>query len=257
MKTQSLTLPTLLIFVAFFTGNVAGDLVELDSGDITALEQRPNNGDAIGPFLAGTSTFNVTAAEIPDVELLADFFLVDAGVRIEVNGTSLFPDFVDISNFGPEPVFTNTGEPNGGGVNFPFSTNNNGPNGTMLPRLTVNSTSAGTAFSGATFTTDNFTRPYTPVFTVADFNSLLVEGSNTIDFFVLNTFEQAELQGEFTVSLNTPAIPEPGMTGVAVLAIVTCLTNRRKRNVTYVCEDLPHLFVGPYDGFVLRAATSF
>ena len=229
MKTNSLTLPSLLISVAFFTGNVAGDLVELDSGDISILEQRPNNGDAIGPFLAGTSTFNVTASDIPDVELLADFFLVDAGVRIEVNGTPLFPDFVDISNFGPEPVFTGTGEPNGGGVNFPFSTNNNGPNGTMLPRLTVNSTSAGTAFSGATFTTDNFTRPYTPVFTVADFNSLLVEGSNTIDFFVLNTFQQAELRGEYTVAVHTKAIPEPGMTGLAVLALITSLSARRRK----------------------------
>ena len=226
MKIHSLTLPTLLIFVVLVAGPVAGDMIVLDQGGISVS----SNADGQGGFSGGSSTFIVTAAAIPDVELLADFFIVDAGARIEVNGTPLYPDFDDISNFGTQPVFTNTGEPNGGGVNDPFNANNNGPNGTMLPRLTVNSTSAGTAFSGATFRGDTQTRPYTPVFTVEDFSSLLVEGSNTIEFFVLNSFETANLQGEYTVSLNTQAIPEQGMAGIAVLMIISCLAIRRKRN---------------------------
>ena len=137
-----------IVSITFVTGHAVGDTIILDEGDIsTTVQGAPG----------GTATFSVTAAEIPDVELLADFLIVDAGVDIVVNGTSLFPQFTDISNFGPVPVFSGTGETQGGGVNQPFTPNDNG-----LPRLTVNSTSAGTTFSGATFEDDTQTTTYTP-----------------------------------------------------------------------------------------------
>ena len=156
------------------------------------------------------------------MELLANLTVVDAGVNIVINGTSLFPLFTDISQFGPESVFLNTGEPNGGGVNLPFSPNNNG-----LARLTVDATSTGTTFSGATFVSDSVITPYTPVFTSQDFSSLLRDGDNTIEFFVLNGFEGANLQGDFTVTLV--AVPEPA-TAVVLAGLGIGMLVRRRRN---------------------------
>ena len=204
-----------IVSATFVTGHAVGDTIILDEGDIsTTVQGAPG----------GTATFSVTAAEIPDVELLADFLIVDAGVDIVVNGTSLFPQFADISNFGPVPVFSGTGETQGGGVNFPFTPNMNG-----LPRLTVNSTSAGTTFSGATFPGDTQITTYTPEFTVQNFSSLLIDGTNTITFFNLNDNGPASLQGDFAVTLHSTAIPEPGMTGLAIVALVSCLSTRRRR----------------------------
>ena len=204
-----------IVSITFVTGHAVGDTIILDEGDISTTVQ----GDP-----GGTATFSVTAAEIPDVELLADFLIVDSGVDIVVNGTSLFPQFVDISQFGTVPVFSGTGETQGGGVNQPFTPNDNG-----LPRLTVNSTSAGTTFSGATFVLDTQTTTYTPEFTVQNFSSLLIDGTNTITFFNLNDDGPARLQGDFAVTLHSTAIPEPGMTGLAIVALVSCLSTRRRR----------------------------
>ena len=204
-----------IVSATFVTGHVVGDTITLDEGDISTTTQ---------DGLAGTSTFSVTAAEIPDVELLADFLIVDSGVDIVVNGTSLFPQFFDISQFGNETVFSGTGETQGGGVNQPFTPNDNG-----LPRLTVNSTSAGTTFSGATFREDTQTTTYTPEFPVQNFSSLLIDGTNTITFFNLNDNGPASLQGDFAVTLHSTAIPEPGMTGLAIVALVSCLSTRRRR----------------------------
>ena len=204
-----------IVSATFVTGHVVGDTITLDEGDISTTTQ---------DGLAGTSTFSVTAAEIPDVELLADFLIVDSGVDIVVNGTSLFPQFVDISQFGNVPVFSGTGETQGGGVNQPFDPNMNG-----LPRLTVNSTSAGTTFSGATNPDDTQTTTYTPEFPVQNFSSLLIDGTNTITFFNLNAGGPANLQGDFAVTLHSTAIPEPGMTGLAIVALVSCLSTRRRR----------------------------
>ena len=204
-----------IVSATFVTGHVVGDTITLDEGDISTTTQ---------DGLAGTSTFSVTAAEIPDVELLADFLIVDSGVDIVVNGTSLFPQFVDISQFGTVPVFSGTGETQGGGVNQPFTPNDNG-----LPRLTVNSTSAGTTFSGATNSDDTQTTTYTPEFTVQNFSSLLIDGTNTITFFNLDAGYGASLQGDFAVTLHSTAIPEPGMTGLAIVALVSCLSTRRRR----------------------------
>ena len=209
-----------IVSATFVTGHAVGDTIILDEGDISTTTQGG---------LAGTATFSVTAAEIPDVELLADFLIVDSGVDIVVNGTSLFPQFVDISQFGNVPVFSGTGETQGGGVNQPFTPNNNGPNGSGLPRLTVNSTSAGTTFSGATTPLDTQTTTYTPEFTVQNFSSLLIDGTNTITFFNLDAGYGASLQGDFAVTLHSTAIPEPGMTGLAIVALVSCLSTRRRR----------------------------
>lgn len=211
---RALALSTLtLVLIA---GNVSGDTI-LDSGPI-AVSEPSGTG-----FLAGTATFNVAAADIPDVELLANFTVVDAGVNIVINGTSLFPLYNDISQFGPESVFLNTGESDGGGINLPFSPNDNG-----LPRLTVDATSAGTTFSGATFVGDSVITPYTPVFTPEDFSSLLVDGDNTIEFFVLNGFQGASLEGDFTVKQVT-AVPEPA-TAVVLAGFGLGILVRRRRN---------------------------
>ena len=204
-----------IVSATFVTGHAVGDTIILDEGDISTTTQGG---------LAGTATFSVTAAEIPDVELLADFLIVDSGVDIVVNGTSLFPQFVDISQFGNVPVFSGTGETQGGGVNQPFTPNDNG-----LPRLTVNSTSAGTTFSGATSPGDTQITTYTPEFPVQNFSSLLIDGTNTITFFNLNANGPASLQGDFAVTLHSTAIPEPGMTGLAIVALVSCLSTRRRR----------------------------
>ena len=206
----------ILVLVHFFSATTYADII--DSGVISVQEP------AGGGFIGGVSTFSLTAAEIPDVELLADFFVVDAGVDIVVNGTSLFPQFNDVSQFGPDSVFLGTGVANGG-IENPFGTNSNG-----LPRLTVASDSAGTIFSGAVTPTTNSTITYTPNFTVEDFNSLLVAGPNTIEFFVLNGFQGANLQGDFVVELNTiaAAVPEPGSAGLLGLLLVGCLSTRRR-----------------------------
>lgn len=191
--------------------------VVISSETISASESSGNN------ILAGTATFNLLASEISDVEMLADFSIVDAGVNIVINGTSLFPQYQDLSQFGPESVFTGTGESDGGGINQPFEANSNN-----LPRLTVNSTSAGTTFSGATFIGSTSTVTYTPVFTPEDFSSLLQSGSNTIEFIVLNGFEAARLEGNVIVTLPAAAVPEPSSAGLALLAILAGLAARRR-----------------------------
>lgn len=207
----------LVFLVTLSAGSASADIV-ISTGNISVSQ---GSG---GGFLAGTSTFNVTTTDIADVELLANFSIVDAGVEVSVNGTSLFPSFDDISQFGPVSVFTGTGIPNGG-VQNPFSPNNNG-----LPRLTIGSTSAGTTFSGAETTGTNTVIPYTPTFMVQDFTSLLVPGQNTIEFFVLNSFSGANLQGDFTVVINeaTTAVPEPSSSTLAFLALMNCLATRRR-----------------------------
>lgn len=218
MKNQYTRARTLTLFFlfTFFSATTYADII--DSGVISVAEP------AGGGFIGGTSTFSLTAAEIPDVELLADLFIVDAGVDIVVNGTSLFPQFNDISQFGPTSVFLGTGVANGG-VENPFVVNNNG-----LPRLTVASDSTGTIFSGAVTPTTNSTITYTPNFIVENFNDLLVVGPNNIEFIVLNGFEGARLEGEFTVSVDTAttAVPEPGSASLLGLLLVGYLSTRRR-----------------------------
>ena len=135
----------------------------------------------------------------------------------------MFTQFVDLSQFG-QPVFSGTGVANGG-IENPFVVNNNG-----LPRATVASDSTGTIFSGAVTPTTNSTITYTPNFIVENFNDLLVVGPNNIEFIVLNGFEGARLEGEFTVSVDTAttAVPEPGSASLLGLLLVGYLSTRRR-----------------------------
>ena len=214
---------TYLFLITFFSGTTSADIV-LDSGSISV----PKTNTTV-PQLGGTASFSLTADQIPDVELLANLFIVDAGVDVVVNGTSLFTQFNDISQFGPTDVFVGTGFPNGG-VDFPFSANTNG-----LPRLTIESDSTGTTFSGAVSPDSTSTITFTPnpdtnVFAIQNFNSLLNVGNNTIEFFVLNGFGNAALDGEFVVELNTTtaAVPEPGSASLLGLFLVGYLSTRRR-----------------------------
>ena len=208
-----------LILVTAFSSNTIADTV-LDTGTVSVAQ---GSG---GGFLGGTSTFTLDASDISDVELLANFSIVDAGVEIRVNDTPLYPLFNDVSQFSPDVVFLDTGVTQGtGNIESPFSPNNN-----QLPRLTVNATSEGTTFGGGAFVADTSTTDYTPNFLVQDFSSLLVAGQNTIEFYVLNDFEGANLQGDFTVSLNlaTATVPEPTATGLAFLALLAGLSRRQR-----------------------------
>ena len=223
--TNSIPLILSLVLITVLSSNALGQLT-VDSGTISAME--PSGGG----FLAGTSTFDLAAADIQDLELLANFDIIDAGIDITVNGVSLYPQFQDYSQFSQDVVFLDTGVPlnerpgEEGNIQSPFSPNNNN-----LPRLTVESTSDGTEFSGGATTAATSTIPYTPNFVVQDFTSLLVEGQNTIQFFVLNDFQGANLQGDYTVSLNpvVTSVPEPSATCFAFLAIVTGLLRRDRK----------------------------
>ena len=228
MKTitpTSIKLLVSLILIPVLCSNSFGDII-LREGDIDVSRTAQEGAD--GAFIGGTTTFDLTGIDSQDIELLANFDIVDAGVRISVNGMPLYPDFVDISQFGPDVVFTDTGVTQGtGNIENPFTPNNSG-----LDRLIVSSTSAGTDFSGAAFVSSTEVIDYTPNFAVQDFSSLLVAGENTIDFFVLNAFDGANLQGDFTVTqieAATVSVPEPNSAGLMLLASLTFLANRRRR----------------------------
>ena len=222
MKTISSNLIKFLlsiVAISALASNASGDIV-LDS-DIISVSQPSGGG-----FLAGTAMFDLTGIDPLDVELLASFDIVDAGVEIRINGTSLYPDFIDISQFGPEVVFLDTGVTQGtGNVENPFSPNNSG-----LDRLIVSAASDGTEFSGAAFVASTSVVDYTPNFAVQDFSSLLVDGDNTIEFFVLNGFEGANLQGDFTVTqiVTTAPVPEPSSFCLLLFVGASFLSRRRK-----------------------------
>ena len=209
-----------LILVAAPNNSLFGDII-LDSGTISVMQ------DSGGGGVGGTSTFNLSGVNISDVELLANFGVVDAGVDIRINGTSLFPQFDDVSQFSSQVVFLDTGVTQGNGnIESPFGPNNNG-----LPRLTVNATSAGTTFSGGAFVNSSSTIDYTPNFAVQDFSSLLNSGDNTIEFIVLNSFQGANLQGDFTVTqieTTSTSVPEPSVVGFGLLAFAGLFSRRRR-----------------------------
>ena len=94
---------TYLFLFTFFSSTTSADIV---SGDILVPETNTTTRT-----LGGDASFSLTAEEIPDVRLLANLFLVDAGVDVVINGTSLFTQFNDISEFGPTNVFVGTGVP--------------------------------------------------------------------------------------------------------------------------------------------------
>ena len=166
-----------------------------------------------------SSTFTLSALQIADTELFTDFFVIDDGVEIVVNGTSLFLS-ADTSQFGAQDFVPTAVQPND--IADPWT-----PNSNDLPRLTVLADSTGAAFSGSVDTTTTNIVDYQPEFAVANFNSLLVAGSNTIQFVNHNGSDAARLQGAFTVTVRS--VPEP--TSLAVLGafpLVMALRRRRR-----------------------------
>ena len=212
--------------------NTDNNVINVSVPDGNSITDTPGE---IG-FLAGSTTFDLATGDIPNVELLADLFTVDAGVNIVVNGTQLFDRFTDLSQFGFISVFENEVAPGfegaaEGNINSPFTPNTD----PTLPRLSINSTSAGTTFSGTVDpgTTAITTFPPAAALTdsLEDFTSLLQVGSNTIEFFALNDNDLAFLDGEFTVTLNAInpiAVPEPSSISILLL-LGTCLVTKRRR----------------------------
>ena len=219
MKKLQALLSFLLLIVA--TGTATGDtILDTSDGAFSVTQAAP----ADGAFLADTSNFNITLADIPNIELSVDFDIVDAGIEILVNGTRLFPQFFDISEFGPTQVFGGTNIA-GGGVENPFTANSNG-----LPRVRIEASSAGVVFTGAETTSTGSLISYIPQFETEDFTNLLIEGDNEIQFFVLNNFDGANIVGTFEVTQVTPvsSVPEPSTAGIVLLTLLTGLTYRRR-----------------------------
>ena len=141
-----------LVLIVAFGSSSFGDIVEL-----TPFQNEAPSGtflEAGGPF-----TFSLNGVDPENVQLVANFFTIDAGVDIQVNGTSLFPQFTDISQFSDQLVFLNTGvtregpiETRQGGefgnILSPFTPNSNNTDDMQFSRLTVTSGSAGTVFGG-------------------------------------------------------------------------------------------------------------
>ena len=186
------------------------------------------------PTVVQTIDFDV--ANVNDIVLEANFFIVDAGIQILVNNQELFATDDDTSQFNMDIIFDSfllDGTP------APFD--NLGFGFVALPgdvpRLTVTSDSSGTAFSGFNQQIDEGTGNaltavtavnYTVSFDVADFSSLLVaDSANTIQILSLNDSDVSRLVGDFSVSGAVAAVPEPSSSALLVLGTVFCLRRRR------------------------------
>ena len=203
----------LLLVLFAFLPLVSSASVVLDSGIISGTSANTGN------FIVASSQFSLTAADIPNVELLANFDIIDDGVEIRVNGQSLFLA-QELSQFGPQDFQVTAVQPND--IENPWSANMNG-----LPRLTTISNLGGTTMNGSVTTGASQVVEYLPNFPVLDFTTLLEEGDNTIEFVSHNGAGGASLQGDFTVTLN--AVPEPS-TALAGFAFLTAIMGRRRRS---------------------------
>ena len=224
-----------LVLIVAFSSSSFGDIVEL-----TPFENEAPSGtflEAGGPF-----TFSLNGVDPDDVQLVANFYSIDAGVDIRVNGTSLFPQYADISQFSDQLVFLNTGvtrlgptETRQGGdfgnIESPFTANNNNTEDMQFSRLTVTSGSAGTFFGGTVNPDTTDISVYDPNFVSVDFNSLLLSDSeNTIQFSALNDDGPIGISGDFVISdVTATAVPEPSTTILLLLASVALLSTRRRR----------------------------
>ena len=199
-----------VVMTLSFTQDLSADIV-LDIGTIDG------SSTSTGSYVAMSSSFDLTGAEIPKTQLSVDFFLIDDGVEIVVNDKSLFAS-VDTSEFGNQDFLVTAVQPND--INSPWSAHNTG-----LPRVTVFSDCNGTIFTGTPETTSAGPVDFIPNFTVADFTNLLRVGNNTINFVNHNGFASGELTGSFSVVVATP---EPGTAtfGFALL----CVVLRRRRS---------------------------
>ena len=215
--------------------------IALDSGNFDFMMPDANNA---GGFVVATSEFSLNSdADRLNTSFAANFFVIDAGIEIFVNGTRLFSTGNDVSHFGPRVFDTGLGilEGEDGNIENPFGTI--GPEGAPLSRLTVSSDSTGTSFSGIAFAD-----PASPVVTftpnpspngfnngadftnISNFSNLLVVGNNTIEIVNLNNFQGANLAGDFTVTLieATAAVPEPTSL-LGLLALAGTMSLRRRR----------------------------
>lgn len=199
-----------------FANSVAADIV-IDSG---AFGMR---NAATGSFVAASSTFDLTEDDIPHIELEIDFAFIDDGAAVNVNGFVLFAA-PELSQFGPMEFVSIVGvQPND--IENPWNANSNG-----LPRLSVFSDAAGTLFSGSVTESAASTVNYQPIFTVANLQSLLQSGSNTIEIINLNGFQGAAIQGEYSV-VSQLKVPEPGITFLLAGVVTVIASHRRDRQI--------------------------
>ena len=225
VNTMTKYLSTLAFALFLFSTHLKADIVgDFDGPNITTND----------PTVVQTIDFDV--ANVNDIVLEANFFIVDAGIQILVNNQELFATDDDTSQFNMDNIFDSfllDGTP------APFD--NLGFGFVALPgdvpRLTVTSDSSGTAFSGFNQqvnnmglapTADPTAVNYTVSFDVADFSSLLVaDSANTIQILSLNDSDVSRLVGDFSVSGAVAAVPEPSSSALLVLGTVFCLRRRR------------------------------
>ena len=208
------------ICALFVTGVVAA-MNPLHANTILDIDSFSRMEPSGGGFVAATSQFSLASGDIPDVIFEANFSVIDAGIQINVNGSTLFTTGDDVSNFGPQVFQSTAVQPDN--IDFSFTPNDNG-----LPRLTVRSDATGSEFRGAPFVASTSIEDFVPLFTVNDFTNLLQTGDNVIEIVNLNSFQGANLVGDFTVSLPA-AVPEPSAI-ILVLAGGLGLATRRRRD---------------------------
>ena len=229
VNTMTKYLSTLAFALFLFSTHLKADIVgDFDGPGI------PTND----PTVVQTIDFDV--ANVNDIVLEANFFIVDAGIQILVTNQELFATGTDATQFGPDNIFVSSlldGTPAPPALQF----DNLGFGFVALPgdvpRLTVTSDSSGTAFSGFNQqvnnsgldpTADPTAVNYTVSFDVADFSSLLVaDSANTIQILSLNGDGVSRLDGDFSLSGAVAAVPEPSSSALLVLGTVFCLRRRR------------------------------
>lgn len=234
IKTRSCIF-TFVAAIALTTSTLRADII---SGDFSGpgAQQAPNGVSFSPAIITDVQTIVFDVANVDDVTFEANFTLIDAGIQILVNGTPLFTTPSDVTQFGPEGTFISnpTTDNNGNAFeNLGFAFNALPGD---LPRLTVNSDSTGTSFSGNNQTVINNATgditpvTYTPGFLVATFSDLLVANeSNTIVIQNINANAFANLAGDFeVVSSAATAVPEPASV-LGLIALIGTMSLRRRR----------------------------
>ena len=187
------------------------------------------------PAFTVVQTIDFDVADVNDVTFEANFFVIDAGIRITVNGMELFETPADVTQFGQPGIFSSNPANDSTGAafdNLGFAFN---PLADGSPRLTVNSDSTGTSFSGNNQVGQG-PGPITPVaftpsFLVANFSDLLTANdTNTIVIENINDNGRALLVGDFTVvAPATTAVPEPSAVSLCLLGGLLWIKRRRRQ----------------------------